>query len=345
MTRDAGCSKDSSSQAGSRPRRSAAARGELPGATTAAAVADLQRVSKFFGPVMAVNDVTLQLRPGMTGLVGPNGAGKSTLIRLLTGQFRPSLGRVQVGGCDAWRASAKARIGYCADADAFYEELSGRAFVRLMARLHGLRGRRARERTEQLLEQMGMAQRASRPIGSYSKGMRQRIKLAQALVHDPDLLVLDEPLNGVDPIGRMEILQQLRTLAAEGKAVLVSTHILDEMDKLADRILFLCRGRLIAAGSLAQVRAMLADHPLRVRVTSSHLRALAARLVRHPTVLGLRFEDESNLVVRARPPREFFRMLAELASEDGWEISRLRVLDASTEAVFDYLMESARHLR
>ncbi len=345
MSQGSGHVSDALPSAGTRPRRADGASGGARPGPEATSVVNLQQVSKFFGPVIALNDVTLQLQPGMTGLVGPNGAGKSTLIRLLTGQLRPSLGRVQVCGCDAWRAVAKRHIGYCADADAFYEEMSGRAFVRLIARLHGLRGRPARQRSEQLLEQVNMAHRADRPIASYSKGMRQRIKLAQALVHDPDLLVLDEPLNGVDPIGRLEILEQLRNLAAKGKAVLVSTHILDEMDKLADRILFLCRGRLIAAGSLAQVRTMLADHPLRVAISSSQPRALAARLVRHPTVLGLRFEGETGLIARVRPPHEFFRMLAELASEDGFEINRLRVLDASTEAVFDYLMETARHMR
>jgi ABC-2 type transport system ATP-binding protein len=308
------------------------------------AVVQLEGVSKFYGPVIALNDVTLHLEPGITGLVGPNGAGKSTLIRLLTGQLRPSLGRVRVCGRDAWRASAKVHIGYCADADAFYEEMSGRAFVRLMARLHGLRGRQANQRSEQLLEQVGMSERADRPLAGYSKGMRQRIKLAQALVHDPDLLVLDEPLNGVDPLGRIEILQRLQALARQGKAVLVSTHILDEMDKLADRILFLCRGRLVASGSLHEVREMLADHPLLVRVSANDPRALAARLVRHPTVQGLELQGTDGLVIQARPPGDFFRMLAEVASEDGFEIHRLQVLDASTEAVFDYLMESARHV-
>ncbi len=166
---------------------------------------EFQAVSKWYGPVIAVNDVTLQLRPGITGLVGPNGAGKSTLIKLLTGQLRPSLGHVRIRGRNAWSARAKSHIGYCPDVDAFYEEMSGRDFVRTLARLHGFRGRLAAERTEAVLEQVGMADRADRRLGSYSKGMRQRIKLAQALVHDPELIVLDEPLNGVDPLGRVGI--------------------------------------------------------------------------------------------------------------------------------------------
>ena len=306
-------------------------------------VAEFTGVSKFYGTVMALNDVTLRLEPGITGLVGPNGAGKSTLIRLLTGQLRPALGRVQVCGREAWRATAKAHIGYCADADAFYEEMSGRQFVLLMARLHGLHGRIARERTEEMLDEVGMTDRADRPLAGYSKGMRQRIKLAQALIHDPDLLVLDEPLNGVDPLGRIELLEQLQRIAARGKAVLVSSHILDEMDRLAERVLFLFRGRLIASGTLAEVRDMLADHPLKVCVACNAPRALAARLATLPTVHAIEMQGDDSLVVQVRPPKDFFPVFSELACQDDFEIMRLEILDASTEAVFDYLMHASRH--
>ncbi len=304
------------------------------------AIAELNGVSKFYGPVMALNDVTLRLQPGITGLVGPNGAGKSTLIRLLTGQLRPGLGKVRVCGRDAWRAAAKAHIGYCADADAFYEEMSGRQFVRLMARFHGLFGATARKRCEDVLEEVGMADRADRPLAGYSKGMRQRIKLAQALLHDPDLLVLDEPLNGVDPLGRIDLLKQLTEIAGRGKAVLVSSHILDEMDRLAQRVLFLCRGRLIASGTLAEVRDMLDDHPLKVCVACSAPRALAARLALHETVHGIQMQGGDRLILQVRPPKEFFPMFSELACQEDFEIRRLEILDASTEAVFDYLMQA-----
>src|SRR5262245_42491577 len=160
-----------------------------------------EHVSKWYGPVIGVNQVTLELRPGITGLVGANGAGKSTLLRLATGQLRPDLGRVRVLGRDAWSAAAKRHVGYCPELDAFYEEMSGRKFVEAMARLYGFTAREARRRTEEVLEFVGMADRADRRLRGYSKGMRQRIKVAQALVHDPQLLVLDEPLSGVDPVG------------------------------------------------------------------------------------------------------------------------------------------------
>jgi len=300
-------------------------------------------VSKWYGPVIAVNDVTLRLEPGITGLVGPNGAGKSTVMKLLTGQLRPSLGRVRVGGVSAWSAAAKSHIGYCPDVDSFYEEMSGRRFVFTMARLHGFKRDAARDRTEQVLREVGMVDRADRPLGAYSKGMRQRIKLAQALVHDPGLVVLDEPLNGVDPVGRVELVDLFRQLAGNGKAILISSHILDEMDKLADRVLFIFRGHILASDSLEQIRDMLDDHPLQVRITVDKVRELAARLLRMKCVGGVDLRGADDLVLQIHRPSEFFRSFAEIVMEDGFEVKRLQVIDASAEAIFDYLSQRAMH--
>jgi ABC-2 type transport system ATP-binding protein len=302
-------------------------------------------VSKWYGPVIGLNDVTFEIEPGITGLVGPNGAGKSTLIKLLTGQLRPSIGRVRVDGRRAWSASAKRCIGYCPDVDAFYEEMSGRAFVRTMAMLHGYSKQLARERTEDVLAQVGMTDRAERPLASYSKGMRQRIKLAQALVHDPDLIVLDEPLNGVDPVGRLELTSLFRDLSARGKAILISTHLLDEMDTLADRILFICRGRILASGSLEEIRAMLDDHPSKIRITSSRTRELATRLLALDMVQAAELSGSDELHLQVHRAKQFFGALAEVVTQEDFEIERLQVSDASTEAVFDYLMKSANHPR
>lgn len=300
-------------------------------------------VSKWYGPVIGVNDVSLRLEGGITGLVGPNGAGKSTLIRLLTGQLRPSLGEARVCGLKAWSAAAKSHLGYCPDVDAFYEEMSGRAFVRSMARLHGFRPREARQRTDDALAEVGMSDRADRRLSTYSKGMRQRIKLAQALVHDPDLIVLDEPLNGVDPLGHAELINVFRSLAEQGKALLLSSHILDDMDTLADRILFICRGRILAQGSLQQIRDMLDDHPLQVRVTTDRPRDLAARLLTFDSVRGVELNSANDLILQVYGPHDFFAALADLAVAEHLEIERLAVVDQSTEAIFDYLMQRARH--
>jgi ABC-2 type transport system ATP-binding protein len=225
-----------------------------------------QRVSKWYGPVIGVNQATLELRSGITGLVGSNGAGKSTLMRLITGQLRPDLGEIEVLGHRAWSTAAKRHVGYCPEVDSFFEEMSGRQFVEAMARLCGYLRREARQRTEAALERVGMAGRAERCVRGYSKGMRQRIKLAQALLHDPQLLILDEPLSGIDPVGRWEFIRLFRDLAEDGKCLLVSSHELEELEKLTDHVAIMAHGRIAAVGSVAQIRDRLDNHPLLVRI-------------------------------------------------------------------------------
>jgi ABC-2 type transport system ATP-binding protein len=312
-----------------------------------------QRVSKWYGPVIGVNQVTLELRPGITGLVGSNGAGKSTLMRLITGHLRPDLGRVEVLGRDAWSAGAKRHVGYCPEVDSFYEEMSGRQFVEAMARLSGYAAGEARRRAGAALERVGMAGRAERRLRGYSKGMRQRVKLAQALLHDPELLVLDEPLSGIDPVGRAEFIALFRELAGQGKCLLVSSHELDELQKLTEHVAVMARGRIAAVGSVAQIRDRLDDHPLTVRVDVTRddekgrdrRRELAGALLRLPDVVGVELLEDAageegvgRLLVRARNPRTFFRDLARLVLEEWYEVRRLQTLDESAQAVLGYLL-------
>jgi ABC-2 type transport system ATP-binding protein len=297
-----------------------------------------ERVSKWYGPVIGLNQITLELRGGITGLVGPNGAGKSTLLRLATGQLKPSLGRVTVRGQDAWDWRAKALVGYCPDNDAFYEDMAGRDFVRAMARLCGFDRAEANRRTEAILERVGMADRADRKIGGYSKGMRQRIKLAQALLNDPQLLVLDEPLSGIDPIGRQEMLELFRSLASEGRCLLVSSHELEELEKLTDHVAILTRGRIAAVGTVTQIRDMLDDQPLSVRIDVGDPRRLAAMLVNQPEVVGVEMETNGTLIVRARNPKRFFEDFGRLVVGEGLDVSRLEPLDESAHAVLGYLL-------
>jgi ABC-2 type transport system ATP-binding protein len=311
-------------------------------ATTPSPLTEFQQVSKWYGPVIAVNDVSFDLHPGITGLVGPNGAGKSTLIKLLTGQLAPSLGRITIRGLSATSAAARSHTGYCPDVDAYYEEMSGRSFVRTMARLHGFPAAEARLRTDDALRHVGMIERADRRLATYSKGMRQRIKLAQALVHQPELVVLDEPLNGVDPVGRRELVNLFRGLAEQGKAVLVSSHILDDMDRVADRILFICRGRLLASGSPQEIRDMLDDHPLQVRVTSPAARRLGAELLSCDCVHAVTVRDDEELLLQIHRPTQFFPFFAELAANANYQVERLQIMDASTEAIFDYLIRDSQ---
>ncbi len=293
--------------------------------------------------MIGVNQVTLELRPGITGLVGHNGSGKSSLLRLAAGQTRPDLGRVLVKGHDAWTASAKLHVGYCPELDIFYEEMSGRRFVETMGRLGGLSRSEARRRTGAILDQVGMNERADRPIGGYSKGMRQRIKLAQALLHDPPLLLLDEPLSGIDPIGRRESIHLFKELAEQGKCLLISSHELDELEKLTDHVAIMASGRIAAVGTLTTIRDLLDDHPLSIRIRCEQHRRLATLLLECEDVVGLdRVAGDEGLIVRARNPRRFFRKLTDLVIEEGLEINHLETLDESTQDVLGYLLGGRR---
>jgi ABC-2 type transport system ATP-binding protein len=303
-------------------------------------------VSKWYGPVIGVNHVSLELRGGITGLVGANGAGKSTLLRLATGQLKPSLGRVTVRGLDAWEWPAKRLVGYCPDVDAFYEDMSGRIFVQTMARLCGYERHEALRRTEAVLERVGMRDRADRRLRGYSKGMRQRIKLAQALLHEPDLLILDEPLSGIDPIGRQELLELFRGLAAQGKCLLISSHELEELEKLTDHVAIMARGRIAAVGTLMQIRDLLDDQPLTIRIDTDQPRHLAGLLVNSADVVGVEFEPNvlqrdgsvGSLIVRAKHPQRFFQEISRLAVAEEIHVARLEALDDSAHAILGYLL-------
>lgn len=303
---------------------------------------EFRGVTKWYGPVIGVNQIDLTLPAGITGLLGPNGAGKTTFLKLLTGLLRPSIGEVLVRGRPAWTATARRRIGYCPDVDALYEEMTGRAFVRWMARLHGLPREEADERTEVVLADVGMRDRADRVVRGYSKGMRQRIRLAQALVHDPELLVVDEPLNGVDPVGRRELMELFQRLRERGKAVLVSSHILEEMDALAEQVVFMGRGRILATGSLPEIRAMLADYPLKVSVGCRQARELAAQLVTWSEVKRVEIAHDDALQLEIQPPEAFFRRFAQhVADQRRLEVTALRTTDVSAEAIFNYVLDAA----
>jgi ABC-2 type transport system ATP-binding protein len=314
----------------------------------------VERVSKWYGPVIGVNQVTLELRSGITGLVGANGAGKSTLLRLVTGQLRPDLGRIHVLGRDAWTAAAKRHVGFCPETDAFYEEMSGRGFVEAMARLDGYTRREARRRTAEALDLVRMTGRDERSLRGYSKGMRQRIKLAQALLHDPELLVLDEPLSGIDPVGRAEFIDLFRNLATRGKCLLISSHELEELEKLTDHVAIMARGRIAAVGTVGQIRDRLDAHPLLVRVAikpgdrnpAERQRDLAGLLLRLDDVLAVELvdseDDDGTVLVRARNPHRFFAALTHLVLEEWLEISRVEALDDSAEAVLGYLLGATR---
>jgi ABC-2 type transport system ATP-binding protein len=298
------------------------------------------RVTKFYGPVIGINDISCRIGPGITGLLGTNGAGKSTMMKLASGQLRPSLGEVRVGEHDTWSTAAKNHFGYSPDINSFYEEMTGREFVYCMARLYGYARSDARERTELALDEVGMLDRAHRRIAGCSHGMRQRIKLAQALVNDPEVLLLDEPLSGIDPGGRREINALLMRMAERGKTILVSSHILVEIEHLADSILIIAAGRILASGTLSEVRGLIEDQPFTVEIVADDARRLASLLVAIPEVRSVELRPDA-LVIRTRNPSHFFTAFNRLVLEHSLEVRQIETLDTGADAVFNYLQQRA----
>ncbi len=299
-----------------------------------------ENVTKFYGAVIGVNDVSFRVGPGITALFGSNGAGKSTLLKLASGQLRPSLGNVKIGDHSAWSTAAKRNFGYSPDINQFYEEMTGRKFVYTMARLSGQSRSKARQRTDEVLQIVGMSDRADRRIAGFSHGMRQRTKLAQALVHNPEVLLLDEPMTGIDPAGRREFNEVLKHLATQEKTILVSSHLLAEVEQLTENMLMIGRGRVIASGNVTEIRQLLESQPLAVGLTSHDPRKLAQRLVAMSEVRSVEFRDDL-LTVRIQQPRQFFTALGALAASGEVDVQRLQTLDAGAEAVFEYLQSGA----
>ena len=301
---------------------------------------EFHEVSKWYGNVIGVNKLTLRVHAGVTGLLGPNGAGKSTLLQLATGQLCPSQGTVRVLGRQVWNNPSLNRlIGLCPEQDAFYEWMSGWDFVYTSARLSGLNRAAAREATGRTIEAVGMTKHMGRAIGGYSKGMRQRTKLAQAFVHDPEVLFLDEPLTGTDPVARRDLMDIIQRLGAEGKSVLVSSHVLHEVQSLTPNIILLNHGRLLAEGNVREIRNLIDKHPHHIALVSDQYRKLAARVVAMDDVEGVKILDkEQALMVETRAPDAFYGRLPALSLEDGMAIKEVYSDDDNLEAVFKYLV-------
>lgn len=301
----------------------------------------LNAASRWYGQVIGVNDVTCEIGPGLTALLGQNGAGKTTLLRLITGQLRPTTGTVKVFDQDPFaNPEVYQKLGYCPDIDSFPEHLSGREIVYRMARLCGYSDSEARQRSEESIAVVGMSDRADKTVRGYSKGMRQRIKLAQAIVHDPDVLLLDEPLNGLDPLGRRQFMDVLAGLANQGKSVIVSSHVLFEVEQMTRSLILLHRGRLLASGDFGAIRELIDRHPHRIRIETNAPRLVAAHLMCLPFVLSSQVSaDETALEVQTKEPDRFYDELPRLVLEEGITITGLESPDNNLESVFQYLVE------
>ncbi|MFJ6797455.1 ABC transporter ATP-binding protein [Streptomyces sp. NPDC091268] len=299
-------------------------------------IIDIDHASRWFGNVVAVNDVTMRIGPGVTGLLGPNGAGKSTLINMMGGFLAPSTGTVTLDGTGIWRNEQVYRqIGVVPEREAMYDFLTGREFVVANAELHGLDDAAA----QRALATVEMEYAQDRKIATYSKGMRQRVKMASALVHDPSVLLLDEPFNGMDPRQRMQLMELLRRMGDEGRTVLFSSHILEEVEQLASHIEVVVAGRHAASGDYRKIRRLMTDRPHRYLVRSSDDRALAAALIADPSTAGIEVDlKEGVLRIQAVDFGRFTELLPRVARAQGIRLLTVSPSDESLESVFSYLV-------
>jgi len=299
-----------------------------------------RNLARWYGPIVGLVDVSLALEPGVIGLLGPNGAGKSTFLKLVAGEIRPSRGTIEVRGRDPFANRAHfAETGFCPQQDALYGEMSGLAFVAFLNRLSGFSAREAQDRAASALERVGLADVMERRTSGYSRGMRQRTKIAQAIAHAPRFLVADEPLAGLDPIARRSMVQLLHQLAGEGMSILVSSHILHEIEELTQNVLLLHRGRVLAQGEVPEIRTLLSRHPRKVEIRARDARVLARAVLDLPGVQSLRLTPDGTLLgVETFDLEGFLAALPAAAARSRAGIRSLETPDAGLEAVFDYLV-------
>ncbi len=301
-------------------------------------------VSKFYGEVLGVNRVNLRIPPGVTSLVGPNGSGKSTLMNLLTGLLKPFQGSIQVLGRSPSDAEAMFHlVGYCSQWDAFPKELSGLQFVAGYLKLHGLGAGEAKNKAWRAIQQVGLTDAADRKIAGYSKGMRQRIKLAQSIAHHPVVMVLDEPLNGLDPMARAETIELFTSLAEQGLHVIVSSHILHEVDMISDTVILLDNGYVVAEGDIRGVRSEVKEHPMQILIRCDRPAVIAAQVFEQDHVTEVKLhEGKAGLFVRTRDVDRFYRLLNQVVLENQLNIETVAPADEDVQSVYDYLIGEGR---
>ncbi len=303
------------------------------------AIIKVEGLSKWFGEVVAINNLTFEIGAGVTGLLGPNGAGKSTFIKTALGLYGPSRGTVTVfGEPPRNNLPILRRIGYCPEHDRLQEDLTGFEFVYWMARTWGIYASSAEKLAEEACERVGMPDRMDDPIATYSKGMRQRVKIAQALVTQPDLLFLDEPMAGLDPKGREEMFNLIRDLGDEGHTLIVSSHILYEIERVTDSVVMLHGGMLLAQGHVREIRDLIDEHPHAVTIRCAEPHALANRFVNEATTLNIEFTD-GGVTIRTSDPNGFYATLNELVRDKTLDIETLQCPDDNLQSIFDYLVK------
>jgi ABC-2 type transport system ATP-binding protein len=299
-------------------------------------------VSKFYGEILGVNRVNLQIAPGITSLVGPNGSGKTTLMNLMTGLLKPTSGQISVLGISPHDPEPLfQKLGYCSQFDSFPRRATAREFIEFYLLVHGYSRQKTRDLTQQALERVSLIEAADRKVSAFSKGMRQRVRLAQSIAHNPSILVLDEPLNGLDPIARAEIIRLFRALADEGMYLIISSHILHEVDMMSDSVVLLNNGYIVAEGEVHGVRDEIHERPIQILIRCDRPQVLAAKLFEHEYTVEARIHDDrQGLFVKTRRPDDFYLLLNTVITEENLSVESVAPVDDDLNAVYQYLITS-----
>jgi ABC-2 type transport system ATP-binding protein len=303
-------------------------------------IIETRNLSRWYGNVLGLSDVSLQIEQGITGILGPNGAGKSTFLKLITGQIKANIGHVRIQGERVWNNCLLfSKIGVCPEQDSFYEEMTGWQFITNLLKLYHFSEVEVESRARETLELVEMIKDKDRVIKSYSRGMRQRLKFAQAIAHGPEILVLDEPLNGLDPLGRRKIIRLIKSYEGEGKTIMVSSHVLPEIEAMTQRIILIHQGKIFAQGDIHYIRDLIDDHPHIVSVKCTRPRELASRFIKEDYVLKVHFSlSQDSLLVETNNRDKFFSLLPSLFLDNNIEVEEITSPDDNLQAVFDYLV-------
>lgn len=304
-------------------------------------IIELKNLSKWYGQVIGINDITLSIEQGVTGFLGPNGAGKSTLLNIITGQLKPSKGSATIWGEQVWNNHLlNKKIGFCPEYDAFYNHLTGFEFVFYMMQFHDSNREEAAKKAMQAIELVKMMEFKDRKIGAYSKGMRQRIKLAQAIAHNPELIILDEPLAGMDALGRHDTIELIKLWGNEGRSVVVSSHILHEIEEMTDVVLLINHGNILAQGNVYEIRRLIENHPSIVTIGCDQPYLLTSKILEGDDVLSVQFNREkSEVEIKTLKPDQFYARLPQIALDNQIKIHSIQSPDENLQAVFEYLVK------
>jgi ABC-2 type transport system ATP-binding protein len=303
-------------------------------------VVETEHLSKWYGNVLGLSDVSIQIEAGITGILGPNGAGKSTFLKLISGQIKPNIGTCAIKG-EMIRNNYPlfSNIGFCPEQDAFYEELTGWQFMVGLLKLHHFHSSEIDARARKALEIVDLIEDKDRIIKSYSRGMRQRLKFAQAIAHDPEIIILDEPLNGLDPLGRRKIIHLIKSYKGEGRTIIVSSHVLPEIEAMTKRIILIHQGKIFAQGDVHYIRDLIDTHPHIVSIKCSDPRQLASKFIQEDFVLNVNFNSaEDTLLVETNNRDKFFGLLPSLFVKHNIDVEEITSPDDNLQAVFDYLV-------